>query len=145
LGAPARRVRVSIAPAATPDCVATIKSNPIEPAQGRKKEHDSEDDPSIEEKIAAQCQQTNIKKRANFKNPIFVASYLAASGEGKGVGLTICIGDIPLAREKHLPVAVNASMVVGRTTPLHYAHSRGYTNKQSTRRRSLGWNDMAGR
>jgi hypothetical protein len=86
LGEPARRVRVYVAPAATPpdiDCTATIKSNPIEPAQGRKKEHDSEDDPRIEEKIAAQCQQTNIKKRANFKNPIFVASYLAASGEGK--------------------------------------------------------------
>jgi hypothetical protein len=72
-----------------------------------EKEHDSEDNLRIEEKIVAQCQQTNITKREKFKNPFFVASYLAASGEGKGVNLTIYIEDIPLAGEKHLPVADN--------------------------------------
>jgi hypothetical protein len=112
------------------------QSNPIPLNQHmeEEREHDTEDNPRIEEKIAAQCQQTNITKREKFKNPFFVKSYLAASGDGKGVNLTICIGDIPLAGEKHLPVAVNASMAAGRTTPLCYAHSRGYTNKQSTHR-----------
>jgi hypothetical protein len=46
LGAPTRRVWVSVAPAATPpdtNCTATIKSNPIEAEQGRQKEHDSEE------------------------------------------------------------------------------------------------------
>jgi hypothetical protein len=42
-----------------------------------------------------------------------VASYQAASGEGNGVDLTTGIGDIPLAGEKHLSVAVNASMAAG--------------------------------
>lgn len=42
-----------------------------------------------------------------------MASYLAASGEGDGGGLIIVIGDIRLAGEKHLSVAVNASMAAG--------------------------------
>jgi hypothetical protein len=42
-----------------------------------------------------------------------VASYLAASGEGGGGGLIISIGEISLAGEKHLSVAVNASIAAG--------------------------------
>jgi hypothetical protein len=53
------------------------------------------------------------EKRVNFKNPIVVASYLAASGEGDGGGLIISIGEISLAGEKHLSVAVNASIAAG--------------------------------
>jgi hypothetical protein len=53
------------------------------------------------------------KKRADFKNPIGTPSYLAASGDAGG--LIIGIGDIALAGEKHLSVAVSASMAADRT------------------------------
>ena len=42
-----------------------------------------------------------------------MSSYLAASGDGGG--LIIGIGDIDLAGEKHLSVAVRASMAAGWT------------------------------
>jgi hypothetical protein len=108
LGAPARRARASVALAATPpdtDCADAIQSNPTEPIQ--KKGHDSDDDP----RTPRTGEQDYSKKRVNFKNPIGVPSYLAASGDVGG--LIIGIGDIDLAGEKHLSVAVSASMAAG--------------------------------
>ena len=108
MGAPARRARASVAPAATPpdtDCAAAIKSHRTNTEKG----HDSDDDP----RTPRTGEQDYSKKRVNFKNPIGVSSYLAASGDGGA--LIIGIGDIDLAGEKHLSVAVRASMAAGWT------------------------------
>jgi len=110
LGAPARRARASVAPATSPpdtDCAAAIQSSPIESTQ--KKGNDSDHDT----RTPKTGEQFTARKRLYFKNPIGVPSYLACSGDGGG--LIIGIGDIALAGEKHLSVAISASMAAGWT------------------------------
>jgi hypothetical protein len=87
------------------------QSNPI-PSNQRREEKKNRIQRRIQEQ-RKRLQHSANNKRVKFRNPIFVASYLAASGEGNGDDLTIGIGDIPLAGEKHLSVAVNASMAAG--------------------------------
>jgi hypothetical protein len=87
------------------------QSNPVQSNQHRKKK-------TIQTTIQEHQKQGNRlqqKKRLYFKNPIGVPSYLACSGDGVGVGLIIGIGDIALAGEKHLSVAISASMAAGWT------------------------------
>lgn len=85
------------------------QSNPIKTTQ--KKYTDSDDDPRTPRTRTGE--QDCSKKQVNFRNLTDCPYYLAASGDVGG--LIIGIGDIALAGEKHLSVAVSASMAAGRT------------------------------
>jgi hypothetical protein len=86
------------------------RRNQISPTQlTQKKGHDSDHDT----RTPKTGKQVTAKKRLFFKNQIGVPSYLAWSGDAGG--LTIGIGNIALAGEKHLSVAVSASMAAGWT------------------------------
>lgn len=130
LGAPARRARASVAPAAIPpdtDCAAAIQSHQNNTEKVHRFRRRSKN------ARTRTGEQDCSKKQVNFRNPTGCPYYLAASGDVGG--LIIGIGDIALAGEKHLSVAVSASMAAGRTGGVKLLAVERRRRRRRTKRR----------